>query len=147
MRLCYLFLSFILFSIPVQAADYVAIQHAENQSLKLLSLSDSLDLALKANPDIAVAIREREAIEGVKVQAATRPNPFVSTSIQDTRSATRQIYLQLNQEIELGNNVQPELRLPMLFIAKQMPSWQLSKLKFTPMWYWHFMNYWWHKNG
>ena len=78
-------------------------QSTENQILKELSLSDSLNLALKANPDIAVAIREREAIVGTKVQAATRPNPFVSTSIQDTRSATRQIYLQLNQEIELGN--------------------------------------------
>lgn len=102
MRLCYLFLSFILFSIPVQAADDVAIQHAENQSLKELSLSGALDLALKANPDIAVAIREREATDGIKVQAATRPNPYVSTSIQDTRNATRQTTLQLNQEIELG---------------------------------------------
>ena len=118
MRLCYLFLSFILFSIPVQAADYVAIQHAENQSLKLLSLSDSLDLALKANPDIAVAIREREAIEGVKVQAATRPNPFVSTSIQDTRSATRQIYFQLNQEIELGNKRSARIEAADAFYSK-----------------------------
>ena len=103
MRLCYLFYLFILLSIPAKSADDVAHQYAESQSLKELSLSDSLDLALKANPDIAVALREREAIDGVKVQAATRPNPFVSTSIQDTRSATRQIYLQLNQEIELGD--------------------------------------------
>lgn len=103
MRLCYLFLSFILLSASVRAANDADFQSTENQILKELSLSDSLNLALKANPDIAVAIREREAIVGTKVQAATRPNPFVSTSIQDTRSATRQIYLQLNQEIELGN--------------------------------------------
>jgi cobalt-zinc-cadmium efflux system outer membrane protein len=103
MRLCYLFLLFILLSSPVLAENDAALPPAENYSLKELSLSDSLDLALKANPDIAVAMRERESIGGVKVQAATRPNPFVSTSIQDTRSATRQIYLQLNQEIELGD--------------------------------------------
>lgn len=102
MRLCYLFLLFILLSTSVQAANDANLS-TDNQILKELSLSDSLNLALKANPDIAVAIREREAIAGTKVQAATRPNPFVSTSIQDTRSATRQIYLQLNQEIELGN--------------------------------------------
>lgn len=103
MRLCYLFLLFILLSTSIQAANDADFQSTDNQILKELSLSDSLNLALKANPDIAVAIREREAIVGTKVQAATRPNPFVSTSIQDTRSATRQIYLQLNQEIELGN--------------------------------------------
>lgn len=118
MRLCYLFLSFILLSIPVQAADDVSLQHSEYQNLKELSLSDSLDLALKANPDIAVAIREREAIDGVKVQAATRPNPFVSTSIQDTRSATRQIYLQFNQEIELGNKRSARMEAADAFYSK-----------------------------
>jgi len=118
MRLCYLFLSFILLSIPVQAADDVSLQHSEYQNLKELSLSDSLDLALKANPDIAVAIREREAIDGVKVQAATRPNPFVSTSIQDTRSATRQIYLQFNQEVGLGNKRSARMEAADAFYSK-----------------------------
>lgn len=118
MRLCYLFLSFILFSIPVLAANDAALRHAENQNLTDLSLSDSLDLALKANPDIAVAIREREAIDGVKVQAATRPNPFVSTSIQDTRSATRQIYLQFNQEIELGDKRTARMEAADAFYSK-----------------------------
>lgn len=118
MRLCYLFLSFILLSIPVLAANDAALQHAENQNLTDLSLSDSLDLALKANPDIAVAIREREALVGTKVQAATRPNPFVSTSIQDTRSATRQIYLQLNQEIELGDKRTARMEAADAFYSK-----------------------------
>lgn len=102
MRVCYLFLFFLLLSTPVWSAYETNQQNVENQSLKELSLSDSLDLALKSNPDIAVAIREREATDGIKVQAATRPNPYVSTSIQDTRNATRQTTLQLNQEIELG---------------------------------------------
>ncbi len=118
MRLCYLFLSFILLSIPALAANDAALQHAENQNLTDISLSDSLDLALKANPDIAVAIREREALVGTKVQAATRPNPFVSTSIQDTRSATRQIYLQLNQEIELGDKRTARMEAADAFYSK-----------------------------
>lgn len=102
MRHCFLFLSFILLSISGHAASGATSEYTENQSIKVLSLSESLDMALKANPDIAVAIREREATDGIKVQAATRPNPYVSTSIQDTRNATRQTTLQLNQEIELG---------------------------------------------
>lgn len=102
MRVCYLFLFFLLLSTPVRSAYETNQKNVENQSLKELSLSDALDLALKSNPDIAVATREREALAGTKIQAATRPNPFVSTSIQDTRSATRQTTLQLNQEIELG---------------------------------------------
>lgn len=118
MRLCYLFLSFILFSTSSFADNDVAILPTDYQSLKEISLSDSLDLAMKANPDIAVAIREREALEGRKVQAATRPNPYVSTSIQDTRSATRQIFLQLNQEFELGDKRTARMEAADAFYSK-----------------------------
>ncbi len=74
-----------------------------------ITLQEALNLALNANPEIAVAMREREAVEGVKTQAAIRPNPSISTSIQDTRSANRQTFLQLNQEIELGNKRQARI--------------------------------------
>ena len=73
------------------------------ESTSPLTLDAALGYAMRANPAIAVAERERQAIEGAKTQAAARPNPSISTSIQDTRSDNRQIYLQLNQEIELGN--------------------------------------------
>lgn len=73
------------------------------ESTSPLTLDAALGYALRANPAIAVAERERQAIGGAKTQAAARPNPSISTSIQDTRSDNRQIYLQLNQEIELGN--------------------------------------------
>lgn len=102
MRARYLLLLFIFVSTSVLSAYENSLQIVENQNLKELSLSDSMELALMSNPGIAVAIREREAIAGTKVQAATRPNPFVSTSIQDTRDATRQTTLQFSQEIELG---------------------------------------------
>jgi len=118
MRLCYLFLSFILLSTSLQAANDADLQESVQQDSKELTLSDSLDLALKANPDIAVAMREREALSGTKLQAATRPNPYVSTSIQDTRSATRQIYLQLNQEFELGNKRKARIDAADAFYSK-----------------------------
>lgn len=83
-----------------------------------LTLQDALSLALNASPEIAVAIREREAIEGMKIQAAARPNPSISTSIQDTRSANRQTFLQLNQEIELGNKRQARIEAADSFYSK-----------------------------
>ncbi|PPC92937.1 MAG: cobalt-zinc-cadmium resistance protein [Methylotenera sp.] len=78
----------------------------ETVASKSLTLQQALSLALEVNPEIAVSIREREAFEGVKTQAAVRPNPTISTSIQDTRRDNRQTFLQLNQEIELGNKRQ-----------------------------------------
>ncbi|HSH53451.1 MAG TPA: TolC family protein [Methylotenera sp.] len=83
-----------------------------------LTLSDALSLAVNANPEIAVALREREAIEGMKTQAAVRPNPSISTSIQDTRSANRQTSLQLNQEIELGNKREARVEAADSFYSK-----------------------------
>jgi cobalt-zinc-cadmium efflux system outer membrane protein len=68
-----------------------------------LSLETAIQLALDANPAIAVAAREQAAIEGVQVQAAVRPNPSISTFMHDTRSATRETTIQLNQPFELGN--------------------------------------------
>ncbi|HSH73089.1 MAG TPA: TolC family protein [Methylophilaceae bacterium] len=68
-----------------------------------LTLANAIGLVLQANPEISVAKREREAIEGAQVQAAVRPNPSVLTTMEDTRNATRQTTLQLNQPIELGN--------------------------------------------
>ncbi len=83
-----------------------------------LTLEAALGFAVRANPSIAVAQREREAIEGTRVQAATRPNPTISTSIQDTRSDTRQIFLQLNQEIELGDKREARLEAADAFHKK-----------------------------
>lgn len=118
MRLCYLFLLFILLSTSALAASGAESHSAESHSLKELSLSDSLSLALQANPDIAVAMREREAVAGTKVQAATRPNPYVSTAIQDTRSDTRQTFLQLNQEFELGGKRAARMEAADAFYSK-----------------------------
>ena len=72
------------------------------ESVVPLTLKAALGLALDANPELAVAARELEAVEAMIVQAQARPNPGFSASIQDTRQATRSTTLQLSQPIELG---------------------------------------------
>lgn len=67
-----------------------------------LTLKAALELALGANPELSAAERELEALEATIVQARVRPNPEISTLIEDTRRATRTTTLQLNQPIELG---------------------------------------------
>jgi cobalt-zinc-cadmium efflux system outer membrane protein len=89
--------------------SHVAVAAEIKEPAEPLTLEAALSHALRANPEIAVVMREQEAIEGVKTQAAIRPNPTISTSIQDTRSANRQTFLQLNQEIELGNKRQARM--------------------------------------
>lgn len=78
---------------------------------KLLSLEVALGLAMAANPEISVALREQEATEGARIQAGVRLNPYISSEIQDTRSDTQKITLQFNQEIELGNKRESRLAL------------------------------------
>jgi cobalt-zinc-cadmium efflux system outer membrane protein len=94
-----LFTALLLASLSMTVATAAEIKEAVTK----LALEDALNLALNANPEIAVALREREAIEGIKTQAAVRPNPSISTLMRDTRSAKRETTLQINQEFELGN--------------------------------------------
>ena len=67
-----------------------------------LTLKTALELAFGANPDLAAAKHELEAIEATIIQAQVSPNPEISTLIEDTRRATRTTTLLLNQRIELG---------------------------------------------
>ena len=79
-------------------SGHLAISAELTEPSSPLTLQAALDLAMQANPEIAVALREREAIGGTRAQAAVRPNPSISTTIQDTRSDSRQIFLQLNRD-------------------------------------------------
>lgn len=67
-----------------------------------LSLAAALDLAYSANPDIAVARREIQAMEGAILQAQTLRNPEITTFIEDTKQDTRTRTFQLSQPFELG---------------------------------------------
>ena len=96
---------------------------------KLLRLEVALGLAMGANPEISVALREQEATEGVRIQAGVRHNPYISSEIQDTRRNTQQITLQFNQEIELGNK--RESRLALADILHTKATAELDALKAT----------------
>jgi cobalt-zinc-cadmium efflux system outer membrane protein len=98
-----IFTIFLVILSTAAKADESTLSSGHIEPTGTVTLTDALNHALSANPELAVALREREAIEGIRVQAATRLNPSISTSVQDTRRENRQIYLQLNQEIELGN--------------------------------------------
>lgn len=63
----------------------------------------ALDLAMQANPEIAVAMREIEASEGALRQAGIIPNPVLSAQVEDTRYRdTRTTTVQISQPLELG---------------------------------------------
>ncbi len=87
----------------ISASQLSAIAADAVSSANKITLQQALQLAFNSNPALSVVLREREAIAGLKTQAAVRPNPSLFTSVQDTRSANRQTTLQLSQEIELGN--------------------------------------------
>ncbi len=67
-----------------------------------LTLQHALALALAGNPDLVVAAREVDATQAALLQSRVRPNPELSTLLEDTRSASRTTTIQINQPIELG---------------------------------------------
>ncbi len=103
MRTFYIFIIFLTALVSVSKAEESTLSSGHIEPTGTVTLTDVLSLATSANPELSIALREREAIDGVRIQVATRLNPSISTSVQDTRRENRQIYLQLNQEIELGN--------------------------------------------
>ena len=85
----YLFTIFCLMGFTLQAfAD------------KNLSLNDATLLALQSNPDIAVALRERDIENGQALQASARPNPTLSGQVQDLRSQNRISVFTISQQLE-----------------------------------------------
>lgn len=62
----------------------------------------AIDLALRSNSEIAMAVHEVEASEGALRQAGIIRNPELTASIEDTRRDTRTTTIQLNQPLELG---------------------------------------------
>ncbi|WP_136416095.1 TolC family protein [Herbaspirillum sp. ST 5-3] len=67
-----------------------------------LTLHAALLFALEANPDLAAARHELQAVDASVMQAGVLPNPALEFSVQDTHRETRETTLQFNQPIELG---------------------------------------------
>lgn len=97
MRTFYLCLVLLLSCLPAWSETGTSAEPAAP-----LSLQQAIGLALNANPEIAVALREQEAVAGMQLQAAARPNPVASMRIEDLRSNTRESTLEVAQPIELG---------------------------------------------
>lgn len=105
MREFYLWIYLILLALPASAADDSVFTSSPNHAGvdTAITLDQALQLALQSNPEIAVALQEREALQGLRLQAGFRPNPSVSTYVETTGSSAQQTTVQLNQPIELGN--------------------------------------------
>lgn len=103
MRTFYIFTIFLVSLSSIAKADESTSGSITTEPTSSITLADALNLALSANPDLSVVLREREAMSGVRLQAATRPNPSISTLMEDTRNSTRQTTILLDQPIELGN--------------------------------------------
>lgn len=65
-----------------------------------ISLAEATALALQANPNISVAMREREIESAQLLQSTARPNPTLSGQIQDLRSQNRIASIILSQQLE-----------------------------------------------
>jgi cobalt-zinc-cadmium efflux system outer membrane protein len=78
-----------------------AYTHAQEAATPI-TLSNAVALALDNNPELSAARHELEAVDATVTQAGARPNPELSTLMEDTRKSTRTTTIQLNQPIELG---------------------------------------------
>ena len=69
---------------------------------RALTLPQALEMAWRLNPELSAAQNEILAIEGVRTQAGTYPNPTLGFEVEDVRPQTRTSTLLLTQPIELG---------------------------------------------
>ena len=83
-------------------AQKASTSDVNSQEPAILTLPIAEKLAMSSNADIAVAMREFEATEGIVIQGGARPNPELAFLLEDMRQETRTSTLQLNQPIELG---------------------------------------------
>ncbi|GGX17093.1 outer membrane protein CzcC [Pigmentiphaga litoralis] len=67
-----------------------------------LTLAQALARASAGSFFLSAAARDIDIAEGEAIQAATRPNPEVGTSMEDTRSSSRITTAQIGLPIELG---------------------------------------------
>lgn len=87
---------------PYAPAINAVVLAAQNEPAANLTLNKAMELAIEANPELAVARRELDAVAAQRVQAAVFRNPELSVDVEDTRSATRQTTYWLGQPLELG---------------------------------------------
>jgi cobalt-zinc-cadmium efflux system outer membrane protein len=87
---------------PYKSASEAATLATQNEPAATITLKQAMDLAIEANPDLAIARRELDAVAATRAQAAVFRNPELSVDMEDTRSQTRQTTYWLGQPLELG---------------------------------------------
>ncbi len=147
MRTFYIFTIFLVLLSSVARADESSLSSSPIEPTGSITLTDALNLALSANPDLSVVLREREAMDGVRVQAAARPNPSISTLMEDTRHSTRQTTILLDQPIELGSKRDNRIKSADIRYDAVNIDLAIKNLKFTPMCWRLSMMYWQRKKG
>ncbi|CAN7510557.1 TolC family protein [Variovorax paradoxus] len=93
------------FSQPAAGSNPSPIRHtaaATPEPAGPLDLRSALALALRFNPGLSSASREREASDAAVLQAGAWPNPVFDAQVEDLRRGNRTTTLQLSQPIELG---------------------------------------------
>lgn len=117
-RLTYGIQSLVITLLCVSIVNGPAHAALSSEMTDTLTLKNAINMAMNANPRIAAAMHERDAAEGIRMQADTRLNPSLSTFIQDTSSETRQTTLEISQEIELGDKRSARVAAANLFLDK-----------------------------
>lgn len=97
------------------------------QATTTLTLEQALERALSRSYAVAAAQREVEATDGAVQQAAARRNPELSTSIEDTRSATRTTTATLGFPLELGGK--RAARISASELARELAQVELSQTR------------------
>ena len=87
---------------PYKSASEAAMLATQNEPAATITLKQAMDLAIEANPDLAIARRELDAVTATRMQAAVFRNPELAVDVEDTRSQTRQTTYWLGQPLELG---------------------------------------------
>jgi cobalt-zinc-cadmium efflux system outer membrane protein len=87
---------------PYKSASEAAMLATQNEPVATITLKQAMDLAIEANPDLAIARRELDAVTATRMQAAVFRNPELAVDVEDTRSQTRQTTYWLGQPLELG---------------------------------------------
>ena len=93
------------FSQPAAGSNPSPIRHtaaATAEPAGPLDLRSALALALRFNPGLSSASRERETSDAAVLQAGAWPNPVFDAQVEDLRRGNRTTTLQLSQPIELG---------------------------------------------
>ena len=87
---------------PYKSASEAATFAIQNESAAPITLNQAMSLAIEANPDLAIARREFDAVAATRTQAAMFRNLEISVDVEDTRSQTRQTTYWLGLPLELG---------------------------------------------